>query len=70
MPLTVRGLMYITSKAWENVYVVGFGPYTWNDCEQRKRKRCLKDPIFGPYQKHDCLGKKVRYASDMVLKHS
>ena len=42
--------------------MVGFGPYTWNDCEQRKRKRCLKDPILGPCQRRDCLGKEVRYA--------
>ena len=47
--------------------MVGFRPYTWNDCEQRKRKRCLKNPILSPCQKHDCLGKEVRYAFDMVL---
>ena len=37
-----------TTKAWENAYVVEFGPYTWNDCEQRKRKRWLRDLVLSP----------------------
>ena len=50
--------------------MVGSRPYTWSGCEQLKRKRRLKDPILGLCQRRDCLGKKVRYAPDMVLKHS
>ena len=52
-----------------NVYVVRSRPYTWSGCEQRKRKHWLQHPILGPFQRRDCLGKKVRYAPDMVLKH-
>ena len=59
-----------TTKAWENVYVVGFGPYTWSAYEQRKMKRWLKDPILGPCRRHDYLGKEVKYVSNMILKHS
>ena len=63
--------MYSTLvKAWENVDVAGFGPYTWSDCEQRKRKRWLQSSILNLCQRHDYLGKKVRYAYDMVLKYS
>ena len=62
--------VYNTTKAWENAYVVGSGPYTWNDCEQRERKYWLKDPILSPCQRCDYLVKEVRYALDMVLKHS
>ena len=62
-------MLYIT-KAWGNVYVVGFRPYTWSGCEQRKRKHWLQNPIIGSYQRHDYLGKEVRYTPDMVLKHS
>ena len=61
--------VHYTIKAWENEYVVGFGPYTWNGCEQRKRKHWLKDPIPSSCQRRDCLGKEVRCAPDMVLKH-
>ena len=50
--------------------MVTSGPYTWNDCEQRKRKCWIKDPILGSSQRRDCLEKEVRYAPDMVLKHS
>ena len=50
--------------------MVGSRLYTWNGCEQRKRKHWLYDPILGPCQRRDCLGKEVRYAHDMVLKHS
>ena len=59
-----------TTKAWENAYVVGFGPYMWNGREQRKRKRWLKDHILGPWQRRGCLGREVRYALVMILKHS
>ena len=59
-----------TTKAWENVYVVGFGSYMWSAYEQRKMKRWLKDPILGPCQRHDSLRKEVKYASNMILKHS
>ena len=50
--------------------MVGSRPYTWNGCEQRKRKRSLKDPILGLCQRRDCIRKKVRYAPNMVLKKS
>ena len=50
--------------------MVGSGPYTWNDCEQRKMKCLLKDPIIGSCQRRGCPGKKVRYAPNMVFKHS
>ena len=59
-----------TTKAWENAYVVGFGPYMWNGREQRKKKRWLKDHILGPWQRRGCLGREVRYALVMILKHS
>ena len=36
----------------------------------RKKKCWLQDSILIPCQGHDCLGKEVKYASDMVLKHS
>ena len=62
--------IHYTTKVWENAYVVGFGPYKWNGCEQRKRKRWLKDPNPSLYQRRDYLGKEVRYALDMVFKHS
>ena len=63
-------LVYNTpTKAWDNAYVVGSGPYTWSGCERGKRKRWLKDLILGQCQRHDYLGKEVRYAPDMVLKH-
>ena len=63
--------MYSTpAKAWESADVVGFGPYTWSGCEQRKGKHWLQGSILSPCQGRDCLGKEVRYASDMVLKHS
>ena len=68
--LLFMGFVHYTTKAWENAYMVGSGPYTWNGCEQRKRKSWLKDPILGPCQRRDCIGKKVRYAPDLVLKHS
>ena len=62
--------MYNTPrKAWENASVVGSEPYTWSGCEQGKRKRCLKDLFLGQCQRRDYLGKEVRYAPDMVLKH-
>ena len=60
----------ILVKAWENVDLAGSESYTWSDCEQRKRKRWLQSSILNLCQRRDYLGKKVRYASDMVLKHS
>ena len=42
----------------------------WNGREQRKRKRWLKDHILGPWQRRGCLGREVRYALVMILKHS
>ena len=62
--------VHYTTKAWENAYVVGSGPYTWKGCTQRKSKCWLKDPILGLCQRRDCLGKEVRFVLDMVLKHS
>ena len=67
--LFYNGVHY-TTKAWENAYVVGSRHYTWSGCEQRKRKRWLKDLILGLCQRRNCIGKEVRYAPDMVLKHS
>ena len=64
-----RASVHNTTKAWENAYVVGSGPYTWNGCEQRKMKCWLKDPIIGSCQRRDYLGNEVRYAPNMVLKH-
>ena len=52
--------VHYTTKAWKNVYVVGSRPSTWSACEQRKMKRSLKDPILGPCQRHDYLGKEAR----------
>ena len=45
-------------------------PYMWNGCEQRRRKRWLKDLVLGLCKRRDYLGKEVRYAPDMILKHS
>ena len=64
------GFVHYTTKAWENAYVVGSRPYTRNNCEQRKRKSWLKDPSLGPWQRRDYIEKEVRYAPDMILKHS
>ena len=50
--------------------MVGSEPYTWSGCEQRKRKCWLQSSILSPCQRRDCLGKEVRYAFDIVLKHS
>ena len=70
-PIIIDQPLYITlNKAWGNVYVVGSGPYMWSGCKQRKRKRWLQNPILGLCQRRDCLDKEVRYAPDMVLKHS
>ena len=63
-------LVHNTIKAWENAYVVGYGPYTWNDCEQRKRKCWLKDPILGSCQRRDCLGKEDRKSTRLNSSHS
>ena len=57
-------------KAWENVDVAKSGPYMWSGCKQRKRKHWLQSSILNPCQGCDCLEKEVRYAFDMVLKHS
>ena len=67
-----RGLkaVHITTKARENAYVVRSGSYMWNGCEQRERKCWLKDPSLNLCQRSDCHRKEVRYALDMVLKHS
>ena len=63
--------MYNTpAKAWESANVVGSGPYTWSGCEQRKGKHWLQGSILSLCQGRVCLGKEVRYASNMVLKHS
>ena len=67
--LFYNGVHY-TTKASENAYVVGSGHYTWSGCEQRKRKRWLKDLILGLCQRRNCIRKEVRYVPDMVLKHS
>ena len=64
-----RGVQY-TSQGWENVDVARSGPYTWSGCKQRKRKNWLQSSILNPCQRCDYLEKEVRYASDMVLKHS
>ena len=58
------------TKAWENVNVAKFGSYTWSGCEQRKGKHWLQGAILSPCQGRDCLEKEVRYASDLVLKHT
>ena len=58
------------TKAWETVYVVGSGPYMWSGYEQMKENHWLQSSILSPCQRRDCLGKEVRYASDMVLKYS
>ena len=49
--------------------MIGSEPYTWSGCEQRKRKHGLQSSILSPCQRRDYLGKEIRYASDMVLKH-
>ena len=58
------------AKAWESADVARSEPYTWNGCEQWKGKRWLQGSILSPCQGRDCLRKEVRYASNMVLKHS
>ena len=64
-------MLYSTlAKAWENVNMAGSELYTWSGCEQRKRKRWLQSSILNSCQRHHCLGKEVRYASDIVLKRS
>ena len=50
--------------------MIGSEPYTWSGCEQRKRKHGLQSSILSLCQRRDCLGKEIRYASDMVLKYS
>ena len=51
--------LHYTTKAWENAYVVGSGPYTWKGCTQRKSKCWLKDPILGPCQWLSWEGSKI-----------
>ena len=64
-------MLYSTlAKAWENVNMAESGPYTWSGYEQRKRKRWLESFILSPCQRRDCLKKEVRYALDIILKHS
>ena len=49
--------------------MVESGLYTWSSCEQGERKCWLRD-LSWSVLKRDCLGKEVRFAHDMVLKHS
>ena len=62
-------MLYIT-KAWGNVYVVGSGSYTWSGYEQRKTKRWLQILSLVRAKGVTTLEKKVRYAPNMVFKHS